>query len=88
MHLHVMTTVTPETASERHEELKRRAAEAGLSVQELLLREAEESVSHVSRAELLRRLKSRSRIDIGMSGADLVHAAREENDRELSGDRH
>jgi hypothetical protein len=82
-----MTTVTHETTS-RHEELKKRAAAAGLSVQQLLLREAEQSVPHVSQAELLRRLKSRSRIDIGMSGADLVHAAREEQDRELFGDRH
>jgi hypothetical protein len=88
MHLHAMTTVTHETASKRHEEIKKRAAEAGLSVQQLLLREAERSVSHVSRAELFRRLKSRSRIDIGMSGADLVHAAREEYDQELIGDRY
>jgi hypothetical protein len=88
MHLHVMTAVTPETASERHEELKRRAADAGLSVQELLMREAERSVSRVSQAELFRRLKTRSRKDIGMSGADLVHAAREGHDRELFGDRH
>lgn len=88
MHLHAMTTVTHETATKRHEDLLRRAAEAGLSLQELLLQEAERSAPHGSQAELLRRLKSRSRIDIGMSGADLVHAAREENDRELFGDRH
>jgi hypothetical protein len=83
-----MPTATAEIANERQEDLKRRAAAAGLSVQQLLLQEAEQSSPRASSAELFKRLKARSRIDIGMSGADLVHAAREERDRELFGDRH
>jgi hypothetical protein len=83
-----MPTARAEIANERQEDLKRRAAAAGLSVQQLLLQEAEQSSPRASSAELFKRLKARSRIDIGMSGADLVHAAREERDRELFGDRH
>ena len=88
MHLHAMAIVTPATVHERLKELEKRAADAGRSIQQLLIREAEESSSRVSKAELFHRLKTRSRIDIGMSGADLAHAAREEHDREMFGDRH
>jgi hypothetical protein len=37
----------------------------------------------VSQKELFERLKRLPRIDIGMSGADLVREARAEHDREL-----
>lgn len=87
MHRRVMATVILEIPDDRHEQLKRRAAAEGLSVSELLLRETERVTPSISQAELFERLKRRSRVDIGMSGADLVHAAREERDRELFGDR-
>jgi hypothetical protein len=83
-----MAIVTLEIPEDRHERLKRRAAGEGLSVSELLLRESEQAMPRVSQEELFERLKRRSRVDIGMSGADLVHAAREESDWELLGDRH
>jgi hypothetical protein len=83
-----MATVILEIPEDRHELLKRRAAEEGLSVSELLLRDTEQATPRVSQEELFKRLKRRSRVDIGMSGADLVHAAREESGWELLGDRH
>jgi hypothetical protein len=83
-----MATVILEIPDDRHEQLKRRAAAEGLSVPDYLLRETEPVTPRLSQKELFERLKRRSRIDIGMSGADLVHAAREEDDQELSGDRH
>ena len=78
-----MATVTLEIPEDRHEQLKRLAAAEGLSVSELLLREWERARSRISPEELFERLKNLPRIDIGMSGADLVHAAREEHDREI-----
>jgi hypothetical protein len=83
MHRFVMATVILEIPEERHEELKRRAAAEGLSVSELLLRESERLAPRISQKELFERLKSRRRIDFGMSGADLVREAREEHDREV-----
>jgi len=88
MHRFGMATVILEIPEGRHEQLKRRAAAEGVSVPELLLRETEQTTPRISQRELYERLKRRSRVDIGMSGADLVHAAREESDRELFGDRH
>ena len=78
-----MATVILEIPEERHEELKRRAAAVGLSVSELLLRESERIAPRISQKELFERLKRLPRIDLGMSGADLVREAREEHDREV-----
>jgi len=78
-----MATVTLEIPEDRHEQLKRRAAEEGLTVSELLLRESEHIAPWISQKELFERLKNLPRIDLGMSGADLVRQAREEHDREL-----
>ncbi len=83
MHRSGMATVTLEMPEDRHEQLKRRAAADGLSVSELLLRESERIAPWISQKELFERLKNLPRIDIGMSGADLVHAAREEHDQEI-----
>ncbi|MEA2166197.1 MAG: hypothetical protein QOK37_4324 [Thermoanaerobaculia bacterium] len=68
MHRLIMAT------EDRHEKLKRRAAAEGRSLSELLLRESERAAPRISQKELLERLKSRARIDIGMSGAELVRA--------------
>src|SRR4051794_2834450 len=87
MHRSAMATVVLEIPNDRHEQLKRRAAAEGLSVPQLLLRDAEQT-PRVSQEELFERLKRRSRADIGMSGAELVHAARQESDWEPLGDRH
>jgi len=78
-----MATVILEIPEDRHEQLKRLAETEGLSVPELLLRDSERIAPRISQKELFERLKRRSRVDIGMSGADLVHAAREEHDREI-----
>ena len=78
-----MATVILEIPEDRHEQLKRRAEAEGLSVPELLLKEWERASPRISPEELFERLKNLPRIDIGMSGADLVHAAREEHDRDM-----
>ena len=78
-----MATVILEIPEDRHEQLKRRAAAEGLSVSELLLRESEYMGSRVSQKGLFERLKNLPRINLGMSGADLVREAREEHDREI-----
>ena len=78
-----MATVILEIPEERHEELKRRAAAEGLSVSELLMRESERIAPRISQKELFERLKSLPRIDLGMSGADLVREAREERTQYL-----
>jgi hypothetical protein len=83
MHRLIMATVILEIPDDRHEELKRRAAAEGLSVSGLLLRETERMAPQISRQELIERLKTRSRPDIGMSGADLVRAGREERMQDL-----
>ena len=83
MHRFLMVTVILEIPEERHEELKRRAAEEGLSVSELLLSESERISQRISQKELFERLKTLPRIDFGVSGADLVREAREEHDREV-----
>jgi hypothetical protein len=78
-----MATVILDIPEDRHEQLKRRAAAEGLSVSELLLRESEHMRPRVSQEELFERLKNLPRIDLGMSGADLVREVREEHDREI-----
>ena len=78
-----MPTVILEIPEDRHAQLKERAAAEGLSVSELLLRESELIAPRISQKELFERLKRRPRIDLGMSGADLVREAREEHEREI-----
>jgi hypothetical protein len=78
-----MATVILEIPNDRHEQLKRRATAEGLSVPELLLREAERLAPLISQTGLFERLKKLPRIDLGMSGADLVREAREAHDKEI-----
>ncbi len=60
-----------------HRKLKARAALAGMSISEYLLREMERSLSRPTPEELLRRLQSRGRVVLTESVAEAVAAERE-----------
>jgi len=62
---------------ELHRKLKSRAALAGMSISEYLLREIERSLKRPTREELLQRLQSRDRVELRESVADAVAAERE-----------
>jgi plasmid stability protein len=62
---------------ELHRKLKSRAALAGMSISEYLLREIERSLERPTREELLQRLRSRDRVEIREPVAVAVAAERE-----------
>jgi plasmid stability protein len=59
-----------------HRELKARAALAGLSLSDFILREMKRSLERPTREELLRRVASRAPVLGGPSAAELVRAER------------
>ena len=62
---------------ELHRKLKARAALAGMSISEYLLREIERSLERPTREELLARLRSRERVEPREPIATAVSAERE-----------
>lgn len=60
-----------------HRKLKSRAALAGMSISEYLLREMERSLARPTPEELLERLRSHGRVQLTESVADAVAAERE-----------
>ncbi|HSS52966.1 MAG TPA: hypothetical protein VLX28_28825 [Thermoanaerobaculia bacterium] len=62
---------------ELHRKLKSRAALAGMSISEYLLREIERSLERPTREELLQRLRSRDRVELREPVAVAVAAERE-----------
>ena len=60
-----------------HRKLKARAALAGMSISEYLLREIKHSLARPTPEELLQRLRSHGRVDLTESVADAVAAERE-----------
>lgn len=60
-----------------HRRLKARAALAGMSISEFLLREIERSLARPTPEELLQRLRSHGRVDLAESVAEAVAAERE-----------
>ena len=62
---------------ELHRRLKARAALAGMSISEYLLREMERSLERPTREELLDRLRSRQRVEPAESVVEAVRAERE-----------
>jgi antitoxin FitA len=61
---------------EMHRKLKARAALAGMSISEYLLREVERALERPTREELLARLRSRQRVEPSEPIATLVAAER------------
>ncbi len=62
---------------EVHRKLKARAALAGMSISEYLLRDIERSLERPTREELLERLRSRQRVELSEPVAAAVAAERE-----------
>ena len=60
-----------------HRQVKARAAEAGMSLPDYLLQELRRAVERPTRAELLARLKRRSRVRPKERPADAVRAERD-----------
>ena len=60
-----------------HRKLKVRAAQAGLSLSEYLLREAERSANRPTLEEVFAAIKSDGPVDPGESSADAVRAERD-----------
>lgn len=61
---------------ELHRRLKARAALAGMSISEYLLREMERSLERPTREELLERLRNRERVEPTESVVEAVRAER------------
>jgi plasmid stability protein len=78
-----MATLTINIPDEYIEELKRRAAGEGLSVDEFVLRETGLTTVGPPSEEFWDRLKNLPHVDLGMSSADLIQESREERDRQL-----
>jgi plasmid stability protein len=62
---------------ELHRKLKARAALAGMSISEYLLREVERSLERPTREELLLRLRGRQPVDLGEPIAAAIAAERQ-----------
>jgi plasmid stability protein len=60
-----------------HRKLKARAAEAGMSLSDYLLRMAEQNAQHLTMAELYARVQSRKPVKLDL---DLVDLVREDRD--------
>lgn len=67
-----------------HRTLKSRAAQAGMSLSEYLLRELKKGAESPVEQDMWERLAALPRIDLGMTGAELVGAGREERERHLN----
>jgi antitoxin FitA len=62
---------------ELHQKLKARAAEAGLTLSDYMLRQLERAVEIPTIEELTRRLRSRDLVRLKTSPADLIRADRD-----------
>jgi antitoxin FitA len=66
-----------------HRTLKARAAQAGMSLSEYLLRELKKVGDKPSVEELLERIRSRPPIEPGVSSGEIIREGREERMRHL-----
>jgi hypothetical protein len=66
-----------------HRTLKSRAAQAGMSLSEYLLRELKKVGDKPSVEELLERIRSRPPIEPGVSSAEIIREGREERMRQI-----
>jgi antitoxin FitA len=82
---HIQIRNVPEDV---HRTLKARAAKAGMSLSEYLLRGLEEDANRPTLQELTERIRSRPMVDLGgITAAEIIREEREERERYL-GDRH
>ncbi|HLW16066.1 MAG TPA: antitoxin [Actinomycetota bacterium] len=66
-----------------HRELVRRAKARGQTLTDYIQSLLEREVSTPPREEVIARIHSRPKVDLGMSAADLIREARAEREREL-----
>ena len=66
-----------------HRTLKARAAQAGMSLSEYLLRELKKSAELPTQEDMWERFARLTPIDLGVSGAELVRAGREEREKQI-----
>ena len=79
---HIQIRNVPEDV---HRTLKARAAKAGMSLSEYLLRGLEEDASRPTLREMTERLRSRPMVDLGeISTAEIIREEREARDRHLA----
>ncbi|PYQ57214.1 MAG: hypothetical protein DMF58_18860 [Acidobacteria bacterium] len=64
-----------------HRKLKARAAEAGMSLSDYLLREVRKTAERPTMEELLERLKRLPPVEVNESPADVLRSERERRDR-------
>lgn len=78
IHVHRMTTMIQirNVPDRIHRTLKARAARAGLSLSDYLLRELSDLANRPTPEEMRARLERRARVIEGESSADAVHAER------------
>ncbi len=72
---------------EFHRKVKARAALAGLSMSEFIMRELDKVLKKPTRAEVLAQIRALGPIEDGPSGAELIREGREEREAELDRDR-
>ena len=72
----VVTVQIRNVPDDLHRKLKARAALAGMTISEYLLREIEQSLARPTPGELLERLRSHGRVDLTESVAEAVAAER------------
>ena len=79
---HIQISNVPEDV---HRTLKARAAKAGMSLSEYLLRGLEEDASRPTLREMTERIRSRPMVDLGeISTAEIIREEREARDRHLA----
>jgi len=66
-----------------HRKLKARAAQAGMSLSDYLLRELRKVAERPTMEELLERLKRRTPVHVTESPAEILRAERERRERDL-----
>ena len=79
--LHMGKTV--EIPDELHEQLAKRAQKEGMTVADYLAQRFGIPVGRVTSPEVLSRILSRPRVDLGISAADLIRQGREERAEQL-----
>jgi plasmid stability protein len=68
-----------------HRTLKARAAKAGMSLSEYLLRDVVDIAQRPTLEEMVERIRNRPMVRSRVSSAELIRESREERERELGG---
>ena len=80
--VHIELRNVPENV---HRTLKARAAKAGVSLSAYLLRDLVELAERPTMEEMIERTRSRQRVELGVSVAEIIREEREARGRHLGG---